>query len=178
MVATMIKLVKKEPFDRRGNIMTIVKWDPFRDVATLQDRINRLFNESFGQTRDLDDDMRECAWRPAVDIYETQGELVFKVELPGIQKEDVSVEVKDNVLTLKGERFPEPQIDAENYYRKEICFGTFERSFTLQESERSFTLQERIQPELIKATFKDGVLKVKIPRPQVEKPNKITVEVE
>ena len=91
------------------------------------------------------------------------------MELPGIQKEDVSVEVKDNVLTLKGERFPEPEIDAENYYRKEICFGTFERSFTLQ---------ERIQPELIKATFKDGVLKVKIPRPQIEKPNKITVEVE
>jgi HSP20 family protein len=169
MVATMISLVEKEPFDKGGNIMTIVKWDPFRDVATLQDRINRLFSESFGQSRDLDDDMRECAWRPAVDIFETKGELVFNVELPGIRKSDVSVEVKDNVLTLKGERFPEPQIDAEHYYRKEICFGTFERSFTLQ---------EMIQPELIKATFKDGVLKVKIPRPQVEKPNKITVEVE
>ena len=149
--------------------MTIVKWDPFRDVATLQDRINRLFNESFGQTRDLDSDMKECAWRPAVDIYEAKGELVLKAELPGIQKEDVSVEVKDNVLTLKGERFPEPEIDAENYYRKEICFGTFERSFTLQ---------ERIQPDLIKATFKDGVLKVKIPRPQLEKPKQINVEVE
>ena len=104
-----------------------------------------------------------------VDIYEAKGELVLKAELPGIQKEDVSVEVKDNVLTLKGERFPEPKIDAENYYRQEICFGTFERSFTLQ---------ERIQPDLIKATFKDGVLKVKIPRPQIEKPKQINVEVE
>ena len=149
--------------------MTIVKWDPFRDVATLQDRINRLFNESFGQTRDLNDDMKACAWRPAVDIYETEGELVLKAELPGIQKEDVSVEVKDNVLTLKGERFPEPEVDADKYYRKEICFGTFERSFTLQ---------DRIQPELIKATFKNGVLIVKIPRPQLEKPKQINVEVE
>jgi HSP20 family protein len=163
MVATMISLVKKEPFDKGGNIMTIVKWDPFRDVATLQDRINRLFSESFGQTRDLDDDIKECAWRPAVDIYETQGELILKAELPGVQKEDVSVEVKDNVLTLRGERFPESEVNEENYYRKEICFGTFERSFTLQ---------ERIQPELIKATFKDGVLK------QVEKSKQITVEVE
>jgi len=149
--------------------MTIVKWDPFRDVATLQDRINRLFNESFGQTRDLNDDMKACAWSPAVDIYETEGELVLKAELPGIQKEDVSVEVKDNVLTLKGERFPEPEVDADKYYRKEICFGTFERSFTLQ---------DRIQPELIKATFKNGVLIVKIPRPQLEKPKQINVEVE
>ncbi len=149
--------------------MTIVRWDPFRDVAALQDRINRLFNESFGQTRDLDDDMRACAWRPAVDIYEVENEIVLKAELPGIRKEDVAVEVKDNVLTLKGERFPEAEINEENYYRKEICFGTFERSFTLQ---------ERMQPEQIKATFKNGMLTVKIPRPTAETPKQITVDVE
>jgi HSP20 family protein len=149
--------------------MTIVRWDPFRDVAALQDRINRLFNESFGQTRDLDDDMKECAWRPAVDIYEAENEIVLKAELPGIQKEDVSVEVKDNVLTLRGESFPDPGINAEKYYRREICFGTFERSFTLR---------ERIQPEQIKAAFKDGVLRVKIPKPKVEKPKQVTVDVE
>ena len=149
--------------------MTIVRWDPFRDVAALQDRINRLFSESFGQARDLDDDMRVCAWRPAVDIYEAENEIVLKAELPGITKKDVSVEVKDNVLTLNGERFPEAEINEEKYYRKEICFGTFERSFTLQ---------ERIQPEQIKATFNNGVLTVKIPRPQVETPKQITVDVE
>ena len=149
--------------------MTIVRWDPFRDVAALQDRINRLFSESFGQARDLDDDMRVCAWRPAVDIYEAENEIVLKAELPGITKKDVSVEVKDNVLTLKGERFPEAEINEEKYYRKEICFGTFERSFTLQ---------ERIQPEQIKATFNNGVLTVKIPRPAVETPQQITVDVE
>ena len=149
--------------------MTIVRWDPFRDVATLQDRINRLFNESFGQTRDLEDDMRVCAWRPAVDIYEAENEIVLRAELPGIAKEDVSVEVKDNALTLKGERFPETEINADKYYRREICFGTFERSFTLQDT---------IQPEQIKATFKNGILTVKIPRPQAETPKQITVDVE
>ena len=149
--------------------MTIVRWDPFRDVAVLQDRINRLFNESFGQTRDLDDDMRVCAWRPAVDIYEAENEIVLIAELPGIAKEDVSVEVKDNALTLRGERFPEAKINEDKYYRKEICFGTFERSFTLQ---------DRIQPEQIKATFKNGILTVKIPRPQAETPKQITVDIE
>jgi HSP20 family protein len=127
-------------------------------VAILQDRINRLFSESFGQTRDLDDDMRVCAWRPAVDIYEAENEIVLKAELPGITKEDVSVEVKDNAL-----------INEDKYYRREICFGTFERTFTLQ---------DRIQPEQIKATFKDGILTVKIPRPQAETPKQITVDVE
>jgi HSP20 family protein len=138
-------------------------------VAVLQDRINRLFNESFGQTRDHEDDMRVCAWRPAIDIYEAENEIVLKAELPGISKEDISVEVKDNALTLRGERFPESEVNEDKYYRREICFGTFERSFTLQ---------DRIQPEQIKASFKDGILTIKIPRTQTEKPKQITVDVE
>ncbi len=149
--------------------MAIMRWDPFRDVATLQDRINRLFNESFGQTRDLEDDMKACAWRPAVDIYEADNEVVLRAELPGIRKEDVAVEVKDNILTLRGERFPDTEISDDKYYRREICFGSFERSFTLR---------ERIQPEQIKAAFKDGVLKVRIPKPDVEVPKQVNVEVE
>ena len=149
--------------------MAIVRWDPFRDVATLQDRINRLFNESFGQSRDMEDNLRECAWSPAVDIYEAENEVVLKAELPGIRKEDVSVEVKDNLLTLRGERFPDPQINDDQYYRREICIGTFERSFTLR---------ERIQPEQIKAAFKDGVLRVTIPKPDKEVPKQITVDIE
>lgn len=149
--------------------MTIVRWDPFKDVATLQDRINRLFNESFGQTRDLEDDMKACAWRPAVDIYEAENEIVLRAEVPGIRKEDIAVEVKDNLLTLRGERFPDPDISDEKYYRREICFGTFERSFTLREI---------IKPEQIKATVKDGVLNVRIPKPDVEVPRQVSVEVE
>ena len=149
--------------------MTIVKWDPFRNVAALQDRINRIFDESFSRTADLDDDISMSAWKPLVDIYETDEAIILKAELPGIQKEDVSVEVKDNVITLKGVRTEEKEIKEKNYYRKERALGTFSRAFNLQ---------HRIQPDKIKARFKDGVLKIEIPKPEEEKPKQITVKVE
>ncbi len=149
--------------------MTMVKWDPFRNVAALQDRINRIFDESFSRTADLDDDISMSAWKPLVDIYETDEAIILKVELPGIKKDDVSVEVKDNVLTLKGVRTEEKEIKEKNYYRKERAFGAFSRSFNLQ---------HRIQPDKIKARFKDGVLKIEIPKPEEEKPKQITVNVE
>lgn len=149
--------------------MALVRWDPFRNVATLQDRINRLFEDAFPRSRDIDDDVSMCAWRPAVDIYETENGLVLKAELPGVKKEDVSVEIKDNILSLKGERVEDKRVDEENYYRRERCFGTFQRSFNLEQS---------IQPEKIKAKFKDGVLEVEIPRPEEEKPKKVSVSVD
>ena len=149
--------------------MTIVKWDPFRNVAALQDRINRIFDESFSRTTDLDDDISMSAWKPLVDIYETDESIILKAELPGIKKDDVSVEVKDNVITLKGVRTEEKEIKEKNYYRKERAFGTFSRAFNLQ---------HRIQPDKIKARFKDGVLKIEIPKPEEEKPKQITVKVE
>jgi HSP20 family protein len=149
--------------------MAIVRWDPFRDVAALQDRINRIFNESFGRSRDLDDDVSLYDWRPPVDIYETATGIVLKVELPGVNKDDVSVEVKDNVLTLKGERLVDPEIKDEHYYRKERSFGKFNRSFSLQEP---------IKPDLIKASFKEGVLTVEIPTPEEEKPKQVTVDID
>lgn len=149
--------------------MAIVRWDPFRDVAALQDRINRIFSESFGRSRDLDDEVGLYDWRPTVDIYETTEGITLKVELPGINKEDVSVEVKDNVLTLRGERLLDPEVKDENYYRKERIFGKFQRSFSLQEP---------IKPNLIKASFKDGVLTIEVPRPEEEKPKQVTVNIE
>ena len=149
--------------------MAIARWDPFRDVVTLQDRINRIFNESFGRSRDLDDEVVLYDWRPPVDIFETDEGIVLKVELPGIDKDDVSVEIKDNALILKGERLVDPQIKDENYYRKERAFGKFHRSFSLQQP---------IKPDLIKATFKDGVLTIKIPRPGEEKPRQVTVKID
>ena len=92
--------------------MALVKWDPFRDVAELQNRINRMFDESFGRSRELDNEINLRAWRPAVDIYEADNGIVVAVELPGVNKENVAVEVKDDVLTLKGERLANPEIDA------------------------------------------------------------------
>ena len=149
--------------------MTLVKWDPFRDVEKLQNRINQMFDDSFGRTRDLDDEMSLCAWRPPVDIYETETGIVLAAELPGVGKENISIEVKDNILTLKGERTANPNITEKNLYRQERCYGTFQRSFTLQ---------QYIQPNLIKATFKDGVLEIEIPKPEEERPKQITVKVE
>ena len=149
--------------------MTLVRWDPFRDVEQLQNRINRMFDESFGRSRELDEEASLRTWRPPVDIYETPNGIVLAVELPGVKKENVSVEVKDDVLTLKGERLPNPEINEDDYYRRERLFGPFKRAFTLHQN---------IQPEMIKATFKDGILQIEIPRPMKEQPKQITVNVE
>ena len=149
--------------------MALVKWDPFRDVAELQNRINRMFDESFGRSRELDDEMNLLAWRPAVDIYEAENGIVVAVELPGVSKESVSVEVKDDVLTLKGERLADSAISEDSYYRRERLFGPFKRSFTLHQN---------IKPYQIKATFKDGILQIEIPRPLQEQPKQVTVNVE
>jgi HSP20 family protein len=149
--------------------MTLVKWDPFRDVAELQNRINRMFDESFAGSRSPGDEVALRTWRPAVDIYETESGIVIDVELPGVSKEAVAVEVKDDVLTLKGERTANPHIKEDNYYRRERLYGPFKRSFTLHHN---------IQPALIKATFKDGILQIEIPRPMEEQPKQITVNVE
>ena len=149
--------------------MAFVRWDPFRDAAALQDRINRIFNESFGVSRELDDDSGLYDWRPPVDIYETADGFTLKVELAGVAKEDVSVEVKDNVLILKGERLLDPAIKDEQYYRKERAFGRFQRSFTLQES---------IKPDQVKASFKSGVLTISVPRPTEDKAKQISIDID
>ena len=149
--------------------MSIVKWDPFRDVAALQDRINRIFSESFDSSRELDDDSSLTDWRPPVDIYEGAEGYVLKVELAGVEKEDVSVEVKDNVLSLTGERLLDPGVKDEQYYRKERSFGRFQRSFTLQES---------IRPEQVKASYKNGVLTIVVPKPTKEKAKQVSVKID
>jgi HSP20 family protein len=149
--------------------MPLIKWDPFRNVATLQDRINRLFEDSFPQSQTAHDDLAVCAWRPDVDIYEADGGVVIKVDLPGVRKEDVSVEVKDNLLTLRGERREEAEVPENRYYRRERTCGNFVRAFTLQAP---------ITPDKIKATFKDGVLKVSLPRPEEEVPRQVKVSID
>ena len=149
--------------------MSIVRWDPLRNVAVLQDRINRMFNEAFGSSKDFEDEVSMSAWRPATDIYDTDNALVIKTEIPGIEKDDVSIEVKGNVLTIKGERSFDKEIKEENYYRKERSFGKFQRSFALPEA---------VNPEVIKANFKNGVLEIKVPKTEEKKPKQISINVE
>ncbi len=149
--------------------MTIIKWDPFRNVAALQDRINRMFEDSFAQTGRSDDEISAYAWKPNVDIYEVDEGIIIKADLPGVNKEDVSVEVRDNLLTLKGFRLEDPDVGDQCYYCKERGFGTFHRAFTLQYN---------VQPETIRASFKNGVLKISVPEPEEEKPRKIRVNID
>ena len=148
--------------------MTLVRWDPFRNVATLQDRINRMFDEAFLRSKELDEEVSLASWKPTVDIYDTDDALILKVELPGVDKEKVTVDVKDNLLTLKGERAIDKEIKEENYYRRERSFGSFYRSFTLPTT---------VNPEDIKATYKDGILTVEVPKAEEKKPKQITIDV-
>lgn len=149
--------------------MAIVKWDPFININALQDRINRLFDESFPRSAETDEELAMCAWRPNVDIYQTDAGITLKAELPGVNKEDVSVEIKDNVLTLRGERFADEEVKEENYFRRERCCGLFQRAFTLQ---------TKVNPDEIKARFKNGILEVRIPKPAVETPKQIKVDID
>jgi len=149
--------------------MTIVSWDPFREVATLQDRINRLFDDAFPQKSDPADDPNLTGWRPAVDIFETETGVVLEVELPGVIKADVSVEVKDNILTIRGERKVGNEGQEENYYRRERAYGSFRRAFNLHYV---------VKPEKIRARFNDGVLRIEVPKPEEEKPKQVTVNVD
>lgn len=89
--------------------MTIVRWDPFRNMTTLQDRINRVFDEAVNRSKDYDDEVSKCDWRPIVDIYDSEKAIIINAELPGVTKDSITLDVKENILTLKGERRPEEE---------------------------------------------------------------------
>ena len=151
--------------------MTIVRWEPFRDLVNLQDRMNRLFGETYrGATRTGDDDDWALggSWAPAVDIYEKDGNIVLTAELAGVEAKDVDIRVENNVLTLKGERNFDKELQKDNFHRVERAYGSFTRSFTLPNV---------VNNEKIKADFKDGVLKLTLPKREEAKPKQIQVQV-
>jgi HSP20 family protein len=147
--------------------MALVRLDPWRNLSILQDRINRLFWEAFPEPRLGEDEVGLDTWYPSVDIHETDGVIVAQAELPGLKKEDIEIEVKENILTLKGERTEEKEIKEENYHRHERRSGRFHRSFTLPAI---------IDPEKVVASYKAGVLEVKIPMPEEHKPKQIDIK--
>ena len=149
--------------------MTLVKWEPFRNAASLQDRINRMFDDTFSRMDTNLGDSAIGAWKPAVDIYETEEAIVIEAELPGMKKDDVNVEVNDNVLSIKGERSQESEDRGENYYRRERVSGKFYRAFNLP---------MEVNIEKITAKFKDGILTLEVPKPEEKKPKKINVTLE
>ncbi len=146
-------------------MMNIVRWNPWRDMSTLQHRINHLFNEPFFRSGD-DDELSLGTWYPAVDMFDDDDKIVIKAELPGMEKKDISVDIENRVLTLSGERNYDNEVKEENYYRHERATGRFKRAFNLQAD---------VDADQIKADFKDGVLKVEIPKPEEQKPKQIAV---
>jgi HSP20 family protein len=149
--------------------MSLVRWDPFKNMATLQDRINRLFDDAFPRSAGGDEDLSASAWHPLVDIFETDQGVSILVDLPGVNKEDVSVEVKENVLTIQGERKTDQTVPDDRYFRRERAIGAFQRSFATHAI---------ISPGDITATFKNGVLKIQVPKPQEVKPKQVSVDIE
>ncbi len=143
--------------------MAILKWDPFKELEALQERIDKLFEESM-RGREL----APAAWTPAVDIYETDDAIILEAELPGMNEKDIEVKIEDNVLTIRGERKFEEERKEENYYRMERFYGTFQRSFTLPPN---------VDTEKVKAEYKKGILKVTLPKKEQAKPKQIKIEV-
>jgi HSP20 family protein len=147
--------------------MAVVKWDPFRDLISIQDRMNRLFEQTLSRSRG-DEGVSATTWTPAVDIYETADTIVMKAELPGVAREDIQIQINENTLTLQGERRFAKDVQEENYLRLERAYGGFHRSFTLPAT---------VQQDKIRALFKDGVLELTLPKAEDAKPKRISIEV-
>lgn len=149
--------------------MAIVRWwDPLRDLSSIQEKMNQLFEDTFSRTRGRDQGLGTGMWTPAVDIFETDEAVVVKAELPGVDRDQIGVDVKDGILTLHGERKFEKEVREENYHRIERSYGTFNRSFSLPAS---------VAQDKISAKFKDGVLEVQLPKRESAKPKQIKIEV-
>lgn len=151
---------------RYDPIRELTTFDPFRDLVTLQQRINRMFDEIFPPAEPSG--LKMNAWSPSVDIYEQPEALVIEAELPGLSKKDVSVKLENNTLTIQGERKLAHEDKRENYHRIERAYGSFVRSFTLPSN---------VDTEKINAEFKDGVLHITLPKREEAKPREIEVKV-
>jgi HSP20 family protein len=139
-----------------------------RELATMQERMNKLFEDTLKPSARGEDGLSVANWAPAVDIYETDKEIVLKAELPEMQEKDISIKVEDNVLSVSGERKMEKEVKEENYHRIERSYGSFSRSFTLPQT---------VDRDTIKASYKDGVLKVTLPKKEEVKPKQIKIDV-
>ena len=147
--------------------MNLVRWNPRREMESWEGPFNRFFNEAFFSAAGVDGgESNHFNWKPSVDIYDHDDAIVIKAELPGVDKKDIEVDLKDHVLTLKGERSYENEVKEENYYHKERTFGKFHRAFSLPAD---------LDSDKIKADFKDGVLRIDIQKPEEKKPKKISV---
>jgi HSP20 family protein len=147
--------------------MALVRWDPARELDTLQGEMNRLFS-SFFDTPTPGNGSTARRWIPAMDLVETDDHFVLKADLPGVAESDVNIVFENNVLTLSGERKTEHEAKKDGYYRLERTTGSFSRSLTLPEG---------IDAEAVTAKYGNGVLEVRIPKPAQAKPRRIQIDV-
>ena len=145
---------------------TITRWEPPRGGTSLQDQVNRLFEDTL--TRGRSGQAELATWAPAVDIYETQSELVVKADLPDLQEKDIDVRVENNTLTIRGERKFEKDVNEDNYLRMERAYGSFTRSFTLPNT---------VSAENIRAEYRNGVLTLHMAKREESKPKQIKISV-
>jgi HSP20 family protein len=146
--------------------MTVLtRWDPFREFTTLQDRMNRLFRDSFSEGQEA---LTTSTFAPPVDVYEDEHNVTLKIEVPGIDEKDIDVRIENNTLTVHGERKFEKEEKEENYRRVEREYGSFTRSFTLPNT---------VDPENVQANYEKGVLKIKLAKKAEAKPKQIKVNV-
>jgi HSP20 family protein len=140
--------------------MSLVKWDPFREFNTLNERMGNFLGKNWEAP------MSTRAWNPSVDIFENDNEVVIKAELPGMSAKDIEVNLENNVLTLKGERRFEKEAKEENYHRVEREYGSFSRAFSLPTA---------VDGDKVAAEYKDGVLKIVLPKREETKPKPIKI---
>src|SRR6059036_4338768 len=146
--------------------MTVLtRWDPFREFSTLQDRMNRLFQQSYG---DREESLTTTTFAPPVDVYEDEHNVTLKIEVPGIDEKDIDVRIENNTLTVHGERKFEKEEKEENYRRVEREYGSFTRSFTLPST---------VDPNNVQANYEKGILKIQLAKKAEAKPKQIKVNV-
>jgi HSP20 family protein len=146
--------------------MALARWSPYRDMMSVRDEMNRVLNEVFNRNTNDESSWFSGAWTPPVDIYESDDALVMKAELPGFSKDDISIEMKENTLVIKGERKREDEVKEGNYHRSERMYGAFQRSFLLPTT---------VDQEKVRASYKDGVLELRLPKVQAAQPKRIAV---
>jgi HSP20 family protein len=145
--------------------MSIVRYDPFRDLHSLQDEVNRLFSTNLSRAFG-EEGIARGAWNPSVDIYENKDQIVLEAELPGMKREDFDLSIENNVITLRGERRFEKKDESDNYHRVERAYGSFTRSFTLPQT---------VQAESVTAEYRNGVLRVVMPKREEVKARRIEI---
>lgn len=146
--------------------MALIRWEPARELETIQHEMNRLFNTFFEAPRGPGNGAALRRWIPAMDLVETEEDFVLRADLPGLTEQDINIELEDNVLTISGERKAEHEQRKEGYYRVERASGTFSRSLTLPDG---------VDPERVRASFDKGVLEVRVPKPEQRKPRKVQI---